>query len=258
MSLKSVMRRSAIATVAVGSALALTACSAGQVTQTSDQVAAVDGAKNSKDGIPSGVGIRDAHIIIYPESDYAALKFTAVNQERADVTYTIDSIDVEGVGDVEFSPFAATEAAEARSQAGGSFDPLSFGRDCVIVADADVALEPIAESADQDQSCISYVATELDPETLTGENNNAAGLSRNVTFSISGSDGSNEEITLYATVSAYIPEPGDPYRVNGQPDHEAHQPGTVSGSGANADGDVDEDGMTGETGTTTQPLTTVQ
>lgn len=254
MSLKSVMRRSAIATVAVGSALALTACSAGQVTQTSDQVAAVDGAKNSKDGIPSGVGIRDAHIIIYPESDYAALKFTAVNQERADVTYTIDSIDVEGIGDVEFSPFAATGAAEARSQVNGSFDPLSFGRDCVVVADADVALEPIAESADQDQSCISYVATELDPETLTGENNNAAGLSRNVTFSISGSDGSNEEITLYATVSAYIPEPGDPYRVNGQPDHEAHQPGTVSGSGAN----VDEDGMTGETGTTTQPLTTVQ
>lgn len=251
MSLKSVMRRSAIATVAVGSALALTACSAGQVTQTSDQVAAVDGAKTPKDSTPSGVGIRDAHIIIYPESDYAALKFTAINEERDDVTYTIESIEVEGVGDVEFTPMAATAASEQRSG-----DPLAFGRDCAVVADADVALEEVVETAGDAQACISYVATELDPETLTGEDNNAAGLSRDITFNISGSDGSTEEITLYATVSVYIPEPGDPYRVEGLADHEVHEPGSVAGGGT-ADDDVEEDGEVSETGATTAPLTTV-
>ena len=60
MTLKSVVRRGALATVAAASAVALAACGAGQISQTANQVAAVDGAQNVQEAIPGGIAIREA------------------------------------------------------------------------------------------------------------------------------------------------------------------------------------------------------
>ena len=100
MTLKSVVRRGALATVAAASAVALAACGAGQISQTANQVAAVDGAQNVQEAVPGGVAIRDAHIIVDPESGDAALKFSVTNQERSnDAVYTLESVEVEGAGE---------------------------------------------------------------------------------------------------------------------------------------------------------------
>ena len=82
MTLKSVVRRGALATVAAASAVALAACGAGQISQTANQVAAVDGAQNVQEAVPGGVAIRDAHIIVDPESGDAALKFPSPTRAR--------------------------------------------------------------------------------------------------------------------------------------------------------------------------------
>ena len=57
---KSFAARSALALVAAGSAVALTACGAGQITQTSNQAAAVNGTN----GHLENVSLRDATIVI--------------------------------------------------------------------------------------------------------------------------------------------------------------------------------------------------
>ena len=60
MSLKSASLRSGIAIVAAGSALALSACSAGQISQTANQVPAVDGgAANAED---NNITLRDVTV----------------------------------------------------------------------------------------------------------------------------------------------------------------------------------------------------
>ena len=76
-SLKSAARRGAIISVTAVSALALASCSAGQVAQTAEKVAAVDGASASTED--NKVAVRDVTILVEPNGT-AALKFTAVNQ----------------------------------------------------------------------------------------------------------------------------------------------------------------------------------
>lgn len=77
--------------LAAGAALALSACGAGQVTQTSDQVAAINGV----DATAGSIAVRNAHII-FPESEEysiepggtALLGFTIVNLDG----YTPDTL----------------------------------------------------------------------------------------------------------------------------------------------------------------------
>lgn len=203
MTLKSVVRRGALATVAAASAVALAACGAGQISQTANQVAAVDGAQNEQDAIPGGVAIRDAHIVVDPDSGDAALKFSVTNQERAnDAVYTLQSIEVEGVGDVQLSPVASTKSYEAASKG-----EKSIPRDCQMVADYAGAVEQYAEFAADNPACITYMSTTLDSATLAGDNSTAAGENRNVTFKFDGPKGT-EEIELFVTISPYIPEAG--------------------------------------------------
>lgn len=204
MTLKSVVRRGALATVAAASAAALVACGAGQISQTANQVAAVDGAQNPQEAVPGGMAIRDAHIVVDPESGSAALKFSATNQERANgVNYTLESIDVEGVGDVEMTPVTSTPSYEASKGPGNYTIP----RDCQLVADYAGAVEQYSKNADANQACISYVATSLDSTTLTGAKSTASGENRKVTFVFNGPAGS-EEIELFVTISPYVPEAG--------------------------------------------------
>ena len=94
MSLKSVTRKGATISATAIAALVLASCSAGQITQTSSQVAAVDGGEaETEDG---NIAVRDVAIQVQPESGEASLKFTAVNQAYSDEEFTLDSVTVDG------------------------------------------------------------------------------------------------------------------------------------------------------------------
>ena len=67
--------KSAVSAIAA-SALLLAGCSAGQITQTSDQVAAVDGAGAASDN--QEVAVQDVTVVL-DDNGQAALKFTAIN-----------------------------------------------------------------------------------------------------------------------------------------------------------------------------------
>ena len=86
MSLKSVTRKGATISATAIAALALASCSAGQITQTSSQVAAVDGSDaESADG---NIAVRDVAIQVEPDTNEASLKFTALNQAYTDEQIT--------------------------------------------------------------------------------------------------------------------------------------------------------------------------
>src|SRR5690625_527304 len=94
MSLKSVTRKGATISATAIAALALASCSAGQITQTSSQVAAVDGSDaESADG---NIAVRDVAIQVEPDTNEASLKFTALNQAYTDEQITLESISVDG------------------------------------------------------------------------------------------------------------------------------------------------------------------
>lgn len=164
-SLKSAARRGGIISAAALSALALASCSAGQITQTSTQVAAVNGAEgNSEDGT---VAVRDVTIIV-DDAGEAALKFTAINQDTSMTEHTLESIDVNG-NDVQF-------------------DSTSLARDCVLVGDSADRLETTPQA--DGIGCIEYTET-----TLT---NDDFALGGNVPVTFTFDSG---EIEVYATVS---------------------------------------------------------
>ncbi|WP_313548462.1 hypothetical protein [Corynebacterium sp.] len=167
MSLKSVTRKGATISATAIAALALASCSAGQITQTSNQVAAVDGGEaESEDG---NIAVRDVAIQVEPDTGEASLKFTASNQAYSNEEFTLDSITVDGQD-------VALEGLE----------PLT--RNTTIVGNSADLLDTIPQS---DSDRIQYVATELENEDY-----GYAGH-RPVVFSFS-----NGDIELNATVSA--------------------------------------------------------
>jgi len=131
-SLKSATAVSAIA----ASALLLAGCSAGQITQTSDQVAAVDGASAKSEN--NEVAVQDVTVVL-DENGQAALKFTAVNQNEARKPHTLQSVTVDG------TPV----------QLGG---PAEIDARCSLVGDSAEGLKGIPQAKD---GCIKYVATSL-------------------------------------------------------------------------------------------------
>ena len=80
--------------IAATSALLLASCSAGQITQTSDQVAAVDGASvNSSDNT---IAVRDVTIHVTEDGE-TGVKFTAINQDKKrDATHKLEKITIDG------------------------------------------------------------------------------------------------------------------------------------------------------------------
>ncbi|GAB3282401.1 copper chaperone PCu(A)C [Parasphingorhabdus pacifica] len=78
---KAVRLRLASAALGIGAAIALTGCSAGQVTETDTQVAAVDGAS----GETNGIAVRDAQLTFpshgrtYPKGASAPMQLVLVN-----------------------------------------------------------------------------------------------------------------------------------------------------------------------------------
>ncbi|WP_293769004.1 hypothetical protein [uncultured Corynebacterium sp.] len=154
-SLKSAARRGVVISAAAMSALALAACSAGQVTQTSQKVVAVDGSHAStEDG---AVTVADVTILVEPNTGEAALKFTAVNKGYAEGDVTLKSIDVDG-----------------QSVSVSGVQPI--GREESIVADSEGNLKELAQAK---METIQYL-----PTTLQNEDYGYAGT-RPVTFTFS-------------------------------------------------------------------------
>jgi len=131
------LKRVAAAAVAGCATLALVGCSAGQITQTSNQVAAVDGASAStEDG---SVAVHDVTVVL-AEDGQAALKFTATNQDTAMKDHTLKSVDVDG---------------QNVAISGNS----SIAYNCALVADSKDGLERMPQ--DKNDNCIEYTATTL-------------------------------------------------------------------------------------------------
>ncbi len=137
-SLTSAARRGGIITVAAVSTLALTACSAGQITQTSSKVVAVDGATgHSANG---EVSVLDVTVLLNDQSGDAALKFTATNQDPALEEHTLESVTVEGQK-VQIAP-------------------KTIGHNCMLVADSQANIEDMPD-AEGTTSCTEQIPTSI-------------------------------------------------------------------------------------------------
>ncbi|MDU2586095.1 MAG: hypothetical protein E7C83_02875 [Corynebacterium sp.] len=172
-SLKSAARRGAIISVTAVSALALASCSAGQITQTADKVAAVDGASASTDD--NKVAVRDVTILVEPDGS-AALKFSAVNQGYDTDVISLESVEVDG---------QRVEMDKAQ--------PLH--RDQSIIADSQKNLDATTQ---QDSENVQYIAT-----SLKNDDFGYAG-DRPVTFEFS-----NGSIDVDATIAATQMQSGE-------------------------------------------------
>lgn len=161
-------------------ALSLTACSAGQITQTSDQVAAVDGAAG--DSATANVGVRDVAIVV-DGTDTAAVRFTAFNSEISNTSHNLESVTVDG------APVTLRGDTELK-------------RNCSIVADSQSAIDAITKS---DDLCINYITTSL---RNTGF---AAGGTKQVLFRFDN----NATVTVDAAIVAPTPVAGQEDRVIG-------------------------------------------
>jgi len=186
-SLKSVARRGGAVSVAAASALLLAACSAGQITQTSSQVAAVNGASaQTEDG---SVAVRDVTVLL-DENGEAALKFTATNQDYDMRDHQLQSVEVDGQN-VQL----------------GSVDPMPYNTS--IVGDSADGLDTLPQT---DLDKIQYVQTELNNREY------AYGGNLPVTFTFDSG-----KVEALATISAPTVESGKTHR---QPEaeqaHEGH------------------------------------
>ncbi|APT91907.1 hypothetical protein CPHO_02155 [Corynebacterium phocae] len=197
-SLKFAARRGAIISVAAVSALALASCSAGQNTQTSDKVIAIDGANATlEDG---NIAVQDVNIQLEPDTGEASLKFSAINKGYTGDPVTLKSIDVDG-------QTVSLKTLEA-------LQPI--GRNSSIIGNSKANLDAIPLS---DADNIQYVATFLENDDY-----GYAG-SRPVTFNFSVGS-----VTVDAPISASPLEAGaynrDPKSVSGytteSPDADAH------------------------------------
>ncbi|AGP30076.1 hypothetical protein [Corynebacterium terpenotabidum] len=175
--LKSPAARGALALVAGFAALALTACGAGQISQTANQVAAVNGTN----GQVGDAVVRDVSLIIQ-EDNSVALKFNASNQAINTDPIVLTSVEIEG----------------ATFDLGGS---KTIEGNCNLVADSAQGLEDMradaAEAALGDDACTEYLETTVEGTDFF------PGASRNVVFTFDAG-----EIAINAPIVAWYPEAG--------------------------------------------------
>lgn len=134
---KAVRLRLASAALGLGAALALTGCSAGQITETDTQVAAVDGAS----GEANGLAIRDAQLTFptkgttYPAGSSAPVRAVLANQNsegdrlvQAHSPYAA-SVELAGKTDLpgQTALHAEGKAGSTSQQPSGQNQPASEG-----------------------------------------------------------------------------------------------------------------------------------
>ncbi|WP_047262877.1 hypothetical protein [Corynebacterium mustelae] len=181
--LKISARRGAVICVAAASGFFLAACSAGQITQTSDQVAAVDGASaDSEDGT---VVVRDVTVHVTKDGE-AGVKFTAINQDVTNTTHELKSISVDGT--------------EVTIDGETSIKPQ-----CSLVADIESEMDLLTEPKNV---CVSHVITSMENPGFALAGN------KEVTFTFD-----NAEIITMATVSEPVLVSGSQDRETGAEKH---------------------------------------
>lgn len=130
------MKTLRIAIAGIAALATLTACGAGQISQTADQVAAVDGVPAQTSD--ANVLVRDVTIVVNDDSS-AAVKFTAINDDTKMTTHSLKKVTVDGK-EVTLS------------------DTPSMERNCSIVADAAEYTDMLTEA---DGVCITHISTEV-------------------------------------------------------------------------------------------------
>lgn len=132
------IRRAAVAVCAGGAALLVTACGAGQISQTADQVSAVNGAFGHTED--NTVGVRDVTVVLGEGTD-AAVKFTAVNQDSSLKKHTLKSIKVDGA-EVTLSPTSAAIEPNCSLRGGSAEEMKGFVKtDGVCITPMTTSLE---------------------------------------------------------------------------------------------------------------------
>jgi hypothetical protein len=170
--LKSTAARGILALVAGSAALAVTACGAGQISQTANQAPAVNGTNGSQ----GDAVVRDVSLIVQPDNS-VALKFNASNQGIDDNDITLSGVKVQ----------------DATVDVTG---PHTIASDCNIVADGAASLKNMGDRHN-DNGCTEYL-----PTKVTGEDF-YPGAARNVTFTFNTGD-----ITINAPITSFYPEAG--------------------------------------------------
>lgn len=183
--MKTIIRRGLTLSVLAASTLALSACGAGQISQTSDQVAAVDGASANSEN--NEIALRDVTVHMTADGATAGVKFTAINQNVTNEEHTLTRVTVDG-SVVDFD-------GDTSIPAQGS-----------LVSDIPEEIERLTKA---DDLSISYVANTV------ANNDFAFGGNQTVVFTFDNS----LEIEVVATVSEPQPVSGTFVREAGEDDH---------------------------------------
>ncbi|SUA75661.1 Uncharacterised protein [Nocardia otitidiscaviarum] len=165
-------RAATLIALAAGAALALTGCSAGQISQTADQVAAVNG--NSAD--VGKIALRDVRILLPQSAEYdnakggkALLAFSAINlgEHQSDTLVSIEAPDLGAVqidGKVELGPQSTVVAGEAAGAGDSHADPAHSDD----AHGAPVAEAPADEVADPAADPLKIEITGLQQDVTAG------------------------------------------------------------------------------------------
>ena len=176
------------ASAVAASALLLASCSAGQITQTSSQVAAVDGGSATSGN--GEVAVQDVTVLLN-EDGRAALKFTAINQDPSMTAHRLTAATVDGQ-DVDLRPV-----------------PKEIPTQCSVVGDSAEGIKAIPQT---ESDCIQYVETSLD--------NDAFAYGGHVPVSFTFDVGT---VTVDAAISAPLLPSGESERGEGHEGHEGHE-----------------------------------
>lgn len=199
---KTAVSRCGLAVLALGSAVALTACGAGQISQTANQVAAVDGgAANSENGY---ITLRDVTVHPQDGSTPGAVKFSAANSDPSGKAVNLKSITVDNTkvtldGSTELPATCSLigDSAEAIKAMGGSVEATTAAASSSAAASSTTtAAATTTVSIEQADNCVSYLTTSF-------EGTATAGTSLKVTFTFD-----SDTITVDAPVAAATPESG--------------------------------------------------
>ena len=180
--------------IAATSALLLASCSAGQITQTSDQVAAVDGASvNSSDNT---IAVRDVTIHVTKDGE-TGVKFTAINQDKKrDATHKLEKITIDGQ---EVAIDGTTE----------------FKAGCNLVGGIPSEMAKLTEP---EGACVTHVTTTADNPGFP------LGGTKDVVF-----DFDSGQVTTRAAVAAPVLKSGKVNRQTGaEPHHESETSTTAT------------------------------
>lgn len=172
-SLKSAARSGAFITGTALCGLVLASCGAGQISQTANQVAAVDGASGGSED--NTIVVRDVTVHV-DANGTAGVKFAAINQDPSDATHTLKSVTVDGTA----------------AKLDGSTEIAS---ECSLLGDLPEELDRLPMSKD---ACISHVPTTIENSGF------AYSGTKDVTFTFD----SDTTVTVKATVSEPLPEAG--------------------------------------------------